>query len=451
MEPGALVLADGGICCIDEFNSISSHDRTTIHEAMEQQTLSVAKVGLVCVLRTRCSVIAATNPKGRYDNNQSISVNCALGTPLLSRFDLIYVLTDEADHKWDDQVASYILKTKLSSNPATNEFGGDTPENGDSSPIVIDPYSTLPVWPFETLQSYVLLVKQMFFPELSSPAKVILSRYFQFQRNTDRTSHDASRTSPRLLESLIRLAKAHARLMWRNTVDIQDSIVAIYLVEASIMGSSILPSANGEIWEDFPANPDARYEEYRDSILAYLHLEHLLVEVPASQDPPRPPSNGSSSTSPPNFREDNPNPYHRTTVPNSSQSPRQPFGDQPTSKISSSQTIEKSYPPPPPHLPPHSQLFSTEISSQRKYTHPTKSRFDHQQGIDPSFSTTLSSTTTTTTTSSSYQPFPYQPPQSQFTRNESLSPNHSPVYSISPDDSHQTSRLPKRNRFFQDV
>jgi DNA helicase MCM9 len=114
LEAGALVLADKGICCIDEFGCIRNEDRTTIHEAMEQQTLSVAKAGIVCKLNCRATVIAVMNPRDCiYDNQASLATNTGLGTPLLSRFDLIFKLVDSSDAERDSNVTTYLLNRAI--------------------------------------------------------------------------------------------------------------------------------------------------------------------------------------------------------------------------------------------------------------------------------------------------------------------------------------------------
>merc|ERR1711915_1168221 len=118
LEAGALVLADKGVCLIDEFDKMNDQDRTSIHEAMEQQTISIPKAGIVTSLQARCSVIAAANPiGGRYDSSKTFSQNVELTDPILSRFDILCVVKDTVDPVRDEMLATFVVDSHFKSQP----------------------------------------------------------------------------------------------------------------------------------------------------------------------------------------------------------------------------------------------------------------------------------------------------------------------------------------------
>ncbi|XP_024960455.1 probable DNA helicase MCM9 isoform X2 [Cynara cardunculus var. scolymus] len=250
LEAGALVLADGGLCCIDEFDSMREHDRATIHEAMEQQTISVAKAGLVTTLSTRTIVFGATNPKGRYDPEQSLSINTTLSGPLISRFDIVLVLLDTKNPDWDKVVSDHILDQAEPEKDKCHEDLGK-------------------MWPLSMLRRYIHFVKGYFRPTLTKEAESVISRYYQLQRRTGK--ENAARTTVRMLESLIRLAQAHARLMFRNEVTRLDAITAILCIESSMTTSAIVDSAGNALHSNFTDNPDQQYVMQEKQILAKLN------------------------------------------------------------------------------------------------------------------------------------------------------------------------------------
>ncbi|KAK7412145.1 hypothetical protein VNO78_03594 [Psophocarpus tetragonolobus] len=249
LEAGALVLADGGVCCIDEFDSMREHDRATIHEAMEQQTISVAKAGLVTTLSTRTTVFGATNPKGQYDPDQPLSVNTTLSGPLLSRFDIVLVLLDTKNPDWDAVVSSHIL------------FEAELDETTNNEDLVNS-------WPLPTLKRYINYVKEHFKPVLTREAERVISSYYQLQRKS--ATYNAARTTVRMLESLIRLAQAHARLMFRNEVTQLDAITAILCIESSMTTSAIVDCIGNALHSNFTDNPDEEYTKQERLILEKL-------------------------------------------------------------------------------------------------------------------------------------------------------------------------------------
>lgn len=274
LEAGALVLGDGGLCCIDEFDSMKEQDRAAIHEALEQQTVSVAKAGVVTTLRARTAVFAVTNPKGTYDRALSLEMNTSLGGPLLSRFDLVLVLPDVQRKEWDEAVADHILAARW----AGADGDGDSEAPGalgadiqGSAPTQAVPSSE---WTVASLRKYFAHVKDEFAPSLDASAEATISAYYQLQRQAE--GRNAVRTTLRLLQSLIRIAQAHARLCCRGVASVRDAVAAILLLENSMSTRAILSDSAVRVRDDFSVEPDEDAAELEATVLKRLGLERLL-------------------------------------------------------------------------------------------------------------------------------------------------------------------------------
>ncbi|XP_011862077.1 PREDICTED: DNA helicase MCM9-like [Vollenhovia emeryi] len=259
LEAGALVLADGGVCCVDEFTTMSSHDRTSVHEAMEQQTISIAKAGMVSTLNSRCSVVAAINPDGGCFTNEEWKT--CLGNPLLSRFDLILLLRDTGNPEWDRLTSSHILKAACE----------DEENNSHSAKLEnMGPLNLTGLWSEETLREYFAHVRSTLKPTLTEEAKKILSATYLHHRSDP--CRKPERTTVRLLDSLIRLAEGHAKLMYRAKVEIIDAVTA-----AELVGTTLLD--NSDAGCPFPTDPVATYRLKAKDLLKRLNLQELEPHI----------------------------------------------------------------------------------------------------------------------------------------------------------------------------
>lgn len=215
LEAGALVLADGGIAIIDEFDKMQATDQVAIHEQMEQQTVSISKAGITATLNARTSILATANPKwGRYDDDKSVSENVDLTPAMMSRFDLIFIVKDEPEKNKDTSIADHIFNTELPPEKLTPE----------QSKLLKAPISP------EILKKYIHYARMEIKPELTDGLRDLIVNYYVTKR--DRQSKDEPiAVVARTLEGLIRFSEAHARMALRQEVSKSDVEFAIKMFE----------------------------------------------------------------------------------------------------------------------------------------------------------------------------------------------------------------------------
>ncbi|KAK6943754.1 MCM, AAA-lid domain [Dillenia turbinata] len=236
---GAMVLADRGLCCIDEFDKMSAEHQSLL-EAMEQQCVSVAKAGLVASLSARTSVIAAANPVGgHYNRAKTVNENLKMNAALLSRFDLVFILLDKPDELLDKRLSEHIISLHGAHgehSPAAKKLCraardikdvDKNAQNGSlASRLRLDPKKDADFVPLPgpLIRKYIAYARTFVFPRMSKPAAEILQKFYLRLRDRN-TSADATPITARQLESLVRLAEARARLDLREEITAQDAMV----------------------------------------------------------------------------------------------------------------------------------------------------------------------------------------------------------------------------------
>eukprot|EP00124_Ichthyophonus_hoferi_P000907 Ihof_evm16s39 gene=Ihof_evmTU16s39 len=231
LEGGALVLADRGVCLIDEFDKMNDQDRTSIHEAMEQQSISISKAGIVTSLQARCAVMAAANPKsGNYDPTVTFSMNVNLTEPILSRFDVLCVVMDRVDREEDFRLGTFVTRSHVLHHPANRkqleEMAKDDQENEVNEEKI----------PQALLRKYIRYSRVHVHPKLQNvDVDKLTAIYTELRREALATN--SIPITVRHLESMIRMAEAHARMHLREYVHDEDVNLATRVMLESFIAT----------------------------------------------------------------------------------------------------------------------------------------------------------------------------------------------------------------------
>ncbi len=245
LEAGALVLADKGLACIDELDKMTNQDRSSLHEAMESQRISVAKAGITATLQCRCSMLAAANPKyGRFEDTDTVPNQIDLPPALMSRFDMIFVLTDKPNKERDQDITEHILKAHRRGQ-VRGVKEGTVLEGVDTAKIIEDTDDIRPFYDREVLRKYVAYSKRITPVMTDDASRLIKDSYLNIRKMGEGENSSVPITA-RQLEAYVRLSEASARMRLSNIVTDADANRAVDMVEYYL---SRIAAPDGGQWD----------------------------------------------------------------------------------------------------------------------------------------------------------------------------------------------------------
>ncbi len=261
LKAGALILASGGSVQVDEFDKIGDEDRASLHEAMETQTISVAKAGIVAKFRSKTAILAAANPKyGRFMLDRNLADQFDIPPTLLSRFDLIFPIVDVLDEEKDVLLADHILATHM--------------QEHKTSDLVIDK---------DILRKYIAYARRHVNPKLTKEAAEKIRDYYVDMRMSGKRS-DTVPITPRYLEGLVRLAEAHAKMRLSDVVELYDAEAAISLFNF-VLSKILTDKATGKIDIDVLTTgiPKSKREKLSKVDIVLEIIKELMKEYDAAE------------------------------------------------------------------------------------------------------------------------------------------------------------------------
>jgi replicative DNA helicase Mcm len=241
LEAGALVLADKGIAAVDELDKMSPEDRSAMHEGLEQQKISVSKAGINATLKSRCSLLGAANPKyGRFDQYESIAEQINLEPALISRFDLIFTVTDKPDPDHDSRLAEHILQTNFAGELNTQRTEINAP-NITEDQVNSQTEEVAPAIDAELLRKYIAYAKSNVYPTMTSEAREEIRDFYVNLRSKGMDEDAPVPVTARKLEALVRLAEASARVRLSDTVEQEDADRVIEIARSCMQDIGVDP------------------------------------------------------------------------------------------------------------------------------------------------------------------------------------------------------------------